>query len=104
RLTDLDYPGLHVGLPVIAIWASLGILGHPVHRDARIGLLLRSRADWESAPRGTRMTAAASTLPRPRTGARRGKVFPRFGLLDILSVVWIVILLAFAVVPMLWML
>jgi multiple sugar transport system permease protein len=49
------------------------------------------------------MTTLATSRVSPRAGTRRGTL-PRIKGLDVLSVVWIVLLLAFAVVPMLWML
>jgi multiple sugar transport system permease protein len=49
------------------------------------------------------MTTVATTLSRTRA-ARARRSLPRPGLLDILSVIWIIALLGFAVVPMVWML
>jgi multiple sugar transport system permease protein len=49
------------------------------------------------------MTSVATARPRMRVAARR-RLFPRLSPLDVLSIVWVVLLLGFAVVPMLWML
>jgi len=49
------------------------------------------------------MSAIASPRAATRTTARR-HVLPRVKMLDVLSVVWLFVLLAFAVLPMLWML
>jgi hypothetical protein len=49
----------------------------------------------------------SSSVAGVRSGVRtstRWRVRPRFGALDAIGVVWLVILLAFAVIPMLWML
>jgi multiple sugar transport system permease protein len=49
----------------------------------------------------------SSTVASVRSGARastHSRVRLRFGALDVLGVVWLIILLAFAVIPMLWML
>jgi multiple sugar transport system permease protein len=49
------------------------------------------------------MTAVAEVRPTRRAAAR-GWTRPRMRMLDVISVVWLVLLLAFAVIPMLWML
>src|SRR2546423_2723840 len=49
------------------------------------------------------MTTVAGVRPTGRPGPR-GWVRPRIRTIDVVSVVWLVILLAFAVIPMLWML
>jgi multiple sugar transport system permease protein len=49
------------------------------------------------------MTTVVDVLTRPRTRAR-GWAKPRIGALDIVGMVWLVVLLAFAVIPMMWML
>lgn len=49
------------------------------------------------------MSTIATTRPAVRGAARR-RLLPRIGALDILSIVWVIVLLGFAVVPMLWML
>ncbi len=49
------------------------------------------------------MTTLATTVATTRP-ARRRRVLPRITPLDILSIVWVIVLLIFAVVPMLWML
>ena len=49
------------------------------------------------------MTTLADVRPGRRV-ATRGWTRPRIGAIDVISVVWLVVLLAFAVIPMLWML
>src|SRR5256714_15089707 len=49
------------------------------------------------------MTTVAGVRPTGRPGPR-GWVRPRIRTIDVISVVWLVMLLAFAVIPMLWML
>src|SRR2546423_7298979 len=49
------------------------------------------------------MTTVAGVRPTGRPGPR-GWVRPRIHTLDVISVVWLVVLLAFAVIPMVWML
>jgi multiple sugar transport system permease protein len=49
------------------------------------------------------MTTVAEARSTPRAVVRRG-TRPRLKALDIVSVVWLIVLLAFAVIPMLWML
>jgi multiple sugar transport system permease protein len=49
------------------------------------------------------MTTVADVRASGRT-ATRGWVRPRIRTIDVISVVWLVVLLAFAVIPMLWML
>jgi multiple sugar transport system permease protein len=49
------------------------------------------------------MTTVVDVRAQPRTKAR-GWVRPRIGALDVIGVAWLVVLLAFAVIPMLWML
>jgi len=49
------------------------------------------------------VSTIATTRPAVRGAARR-RLLPRIGALDILSIVWVIVLLGFAVVPMLWML
>jgi multiple sugar transport system permease protein len=49
------------------------------------------------------MTTLATTRPTVRVTPRR-RLMPRIGPLDVLSVIWVIVLLGFAVVPMLWML
>jgi len=49
------------------------------------------------------MTTVAQAPPSVRA-APRGWAPPRIKMLDVISVIWLVLLLAFAVIPMLWML
>jgi multiple sugar transport system permease protein len=49
------------------------------------------------------MATLVDVQPRARTSAHRWSR-PRISALDVISVVWLVLLLAFAVIPMLWML
>src|SRR5436305_6808717 len=49
------------------------------------------------------MTTVAGVRPSGRTGTR-GWVRPRIHAIDVVGVLWLVVLLAFAVIPMLWML
>jgi len=48
------------------------------------------------------VSTIATARPAVRGAARR-RLLPRIGALDILSIVWVIVLLGFAVVPMLWM-